>query len=98
MDSLTPYIFISSRRVEPQSNRRLASVFCSSLRAARFALTAEIEPRTAERVTDGVATHVVPLSKLVRGCSGLVVLNQELDDRPVEGVLPGERVVVGFSC
>lgn len=57
-------------------------------------LGSEIKSGVTERVADGVAAHVVPLGELVRGGAGLVVLDQELDDRPVEGVLPGERAVV----
>lgn len=61
-------------------------------------LGGEVGPCATERVADGVAAQVVPLGKLVRGCPGLVVLDQELDDRPVEGVLLGERAVIDLSC
>lgn len=44
IDSLTPHISISSRWAVSPSNRRIASAFCSSLRAARFALTVRSNP------------------------------------------------------
>lgn len=37
----------------------------------------------------GAAERVVLLGKFVCECSGLVVLDQELGDRPLERVLPG---------
>ncbi len=61
-------------------------------------LGGEVEPCATERVADCVAAQVVLLGKLVRGRPGLVVLDQELDDRPVEGVLLGDRAVVDLSC
>lgn len=70
----------------------LGLLFLAEGRALR--LDGEIEPCAAERVADGVASHVVPHGKLVRGRPSFVVLDQELDDRPMEGVLPGERAVV----
>lgn len=51
-----------------------------------------------ERVADGVSAQVVALCQLIRGCSGLVIPDQEFDDRPVERVLAGERAVVCRSC
>lgn len=44
VDSLTPYISVSSRQVVPLANRRRASAFWSSLRTARFALVLRSNP------------------------------------------------------
>lgn len=44
VDSLTPYISISSRRVALLANRRRALAFCSSLRTAGFALAVRSNP------------------------------------------------------
>ena len=61
-------------------------------------LGSEIKSGATERVADGVAAHVVPLGELVRGGAGLVVLDQELDDRPMQRVVLGERAIVDRPC
>lgn len=59
-----------------------------------FPLVSGVEPHAAECV----AAHVVPLRELVRRSAGLVVLDQELDDRAMQRAVLGERAVVDLSC
>src|SRR5690606_23379705 len=82
---------LSSGRPAGEQASRLSFLLLAE--GCTLRLGAEIESCTAKRVAYRVAAHVEPLGKLGRGRPGFVLFDEELDDRAMERVLPGERAV-----